>query len=94
MLRSPDQYASALYGPVSIFARGTGLSATIGDRKYAINLSHWSGDTFLLTSDNPDIEPGLISFAFGDKSASATGFSGSPVPGALSISYGEFQRVP
>jgi hypothetical protein len=65
---------------------------TIGERNYPGHLTHWSGDTFLLTLDNADVLPGLITFEFGSASTSATGFSGSKIPSTLTVSYGHFQR--
>jgi hypothetical protein len=69
------------------------LDVTIGERNYPGHLTHWSGDTFLLAFDTPDVSPGLITFEFGSAATSATGFSGSKIPNTLTVSYGHFQRA-
>ena len=72
---------------------GGALGVKIGEWSYLGHLTHWSGDTFLLTFDNPDVSPGLITFEFDSASMSATGFSGSKIPNTLTVSYGHFQRA-
>ncbi len=86
------RYSSMLYGVVSIERRGETLEAAIGPAGYTGHLSHWSGDTFLLTFDNPDAAPGLLQFEFRDASA-ATGIKGVGVPGTLTADYGRFDRI-
>jgi hypothetical protein len=67
---------------------------TIGPRAYPGRLAHWSGDTFLLTFDNPDIAPGLLTFDFAAGSEIATGLDGSKIPHSLTVDYGHFGREP
>jgi CubicO group peptidase (beta-lactamase class C family) len=87
------RFASALYGPLEVIREGGMLGVRIGERNYPGHLTHWSGDTFLLTFDNPDVSPGLLTFAFGSTSSAATGFDGSNIPHTLTVSYGHFQRA-
>jgi hypothetical protein len=76
-----------------VIREGGTLEAKIGERSYLGHLTHWSGDTFLLTFDNPDVSPGLITFEFGRASTSAMGFSGSKIPNTLTVNYGHFRRA-
>jgi CubicO group peptidase (beta-lactamase class C family) len=87
------RFASALFGPLEVIREAGTLDVTIGEQNYPGHLTHWSGDTFLLTFDNPDVSPGLITFEFGSAATSATGFSGSKIPNTLTVSYGHFQRA-
>jgi CubicO group peptidase (beta-lactamase class C family) len=91
-----DAYAglfeSPLYGTLRITKVGDALVGRIGPSE--ARLTPWTGDTFLLSFPNPDIAPGLLTFAFADGAASATSIGGHPVPGTLSVSYGRFARVP
>jgi hypothetical protein len=86
------RFTSALFEPLEVIRDGT-LDVTIGERNYPGHLTHWSGDTFLLAFDTPDVSPGLITFEFGSAATSATGFSGSKIPNTLTVSYGHFQRA-
>jgi Domain of unknown function (DUF3471) len=96
--RDPDafigRYVSALYGPLSVVRSDVGIGVSFGDQKYPGKLSHWSGDTFLLSFDDPDVTPGLLTFAFTGGSTTATGFDGSSAPNAFTINYGHFDRAP
>jgi len=76
-----------------VIRNGQTLGVSIGERNYPGHLTHWSGDTFLLTFDNPDVAPGLVTFEFGGTSSTATGFDGSKIPNTLTVSYGHFQRA-
>ena len=67
---------------------------SIGDRHYPAKLSEWSGDTFLLSFDDPDVTPGLLTFVFTGGSSKAAGFTGSSVPDTLTSNYGRFDRAP
>jgi hypothetical protein len=87
------RFASALFGPLEVIREDRALGVSIGERNYPGHLTHWSGDTFLLTFDNPDLAPGLITFEFSGTSPSATGFNGSKIPNTLTVSYGHFDRV-
>jgi CubicO group peptidase (beta-lactamase class C family) len=87
------RYYSELYGPLTIVRNGAMLDMMIGPSAYPGHLTHWSGDTFLLTFGNPDLAPGLLTFFF-DGSASASGIDGSKVPNAFTTNYGHFRRVP
>ncbi len=88
------RYVSALYGPLAVARDGGRLAAAIGPRAYPGHIAHWSGDTFLLTFDNPDLEPGLLTFRFAAGSAASTGLDGAKVSGALTVDYGHFEREP
>jgi hypothetical protein len=78
---------------LEVIREGGTMGVKIGERNYPGHLSHWSGDTFLLTFDNPDVAPGLVTFEFGGATPSATGFNGSKIPNMLTVSYGHFHRV-
>jgi CubicO group peptidase (beta-lactamase class C family) len=86
------RYASALYGPLVVARDGERLTVAIGPRAYPGHLAHWSGDAFLLTFDNPDIAPGLLTFRFAGGSAAATGLDGAKIPGAFTVDYNHFER--
>jgi CubicO group peptidase (beta-lactamase class C family) len=90
------RYKSELYGTLALQpARdGTGLLAEIGPHAYPAHLTPWSGDTFLLNFDNPDIERGLLTFDFEAGSASASAIHGGTIPRTLTIDYGQFDRAP
>jgi hypothetical protein len=47
---------------------------------------------FLLSFDNPDVAPGLLTFNFGN-SAQAPWLVGSSIPGVFSTHYGRFERI-
>jgi hypothetical protein len=79
--------------PLGRNRNGQTLGVSIGERNYPGHLTHWSGDTFLLTFDNPDVAPGLVTFEFDGTSPTATGFDGSKIPNTLTVSYGHFQRA-
>jgi hypothetical protein len=68
------------------------LAVRIGPLNYSGRLSHWSGDVFLLSFDNPDVAPGLLTFNFGN-SAQAPWLVGSSIPGVFSTHYGRFERI-
>jgi CubicO group peptidase (beta-lactamase class C family) len=87
------RYSSPLYGLLEVVWSGAKLDVAVGPRTYPGHLTHWSGDTFLLTFDNPDVAPGLLTFTF-DGSASASGLDGSKIPNTLTTNYGHFGRVP
>jgi hypothetical protein len=86
------RYASSLYGSLAVVRNGSKLKVSFGPRAYPDHLVHWSGDTFLLTFDNPDVEPGLLTFDFAG-SATAKGLDGSKIPDTLTVDYGHFARV-
>ena len=83
-------YDSPLYGPLRVDRAGDGFDVSIDG--YPATLTHWSGDTFMLSFPNPDISPGLITFAFGAGAAQARGFDGARVPATLTANYGHFDR--
>jgi CubicO group peptidase (beta-lactamase class C family) len=83
-------YVSQLYGPMRVTREGAGVAARFGD--YPAHLTHWSGDTFLMTFNDPDDTSGLMTFGFSGGVSAAT-IEGSTVPGAFTISYGHFQRA-
>jgi CubicO group peptidase (beta-lactamase class C family) len=89
------RYTSELYGALVIQpARdGNGLMGAFGPNGYMGHLTPWSGDTFLLSFDNPDITRGLLTFDFEPGSASASALHGGTVPGALTVDYGRFTRA-
>jgi hypothetical protein len=69
---------------------GAGFDVSIDS--YPPTLTHWSGDTFMLSFPNPDIPPGLITFAFDARAPQARGVDGARVPATLTASYGHFAR--
>lgn len=95
MAHAPQAYAgayeSALYGALVVTPEERGLSVTIGGQKAV--LTHWSGDTFLLSFPNPDIEAGLLTFTFADAGVTASAVEGSSVPRTPTISFGRFERA-
>jgi hypothetical protein len=68
------------------------LAVRFGPRNYPGQLAHWSGDTLLLTFDNPDVSPGLLTFEF-QNAGNATAINGNKIPGAFSTNYGNFRRT-
>lgn len=82
-------YTSRLYGPLRVSSDEATLSAAIGPNGYAGHLTHYSGDAFLLWFDDPDVQPGLLTFTF-DNSGKVSSVSGSTVPNALTVNYGHF----
>ena len=87
------QYQSDFYGPVEAAPKDAALALDFGEHRYPARLMHWSGNSFLLSFDNPDIAPGLVTFEFNGASTKATGFSGSEIPNAFTLGYGNFNRV-
>ena len=83
-------YDSPLYGPLRVVRAGNGFDVSIDG--YAATLTHWSGDTFMLSFPNPDISPGLITFAFDAGATQARAVDGARVPATLTASYGHFAR--
>ena len=94
MAHDPGAYAgtydSPLYGPLRVDRTGAGFDVSIAG--YPATLTHWSGDTFMLSFPNPDISPGLITFAFGAGRARARSFDGTRVPATPTANYGHFDR--
>ena len=94
MAHDPGAYAgtyeSPLYGPLRLDRAGDGFDVSIDG--YPATLTHWSGDTFMLSFPNPDIAPGLITFAFDAGAPQARGLDGARVPATLTASYGHFDR--
>ncbi len=88
-----NRYVSPAYGPLTVVRNGASLAVKIGAHDFPAKLTHWSADTFLLTFENPDIAPGLLTFAFKEGKPRATGFDGSTVPNALTVNYGHFDRA-
>jgi CubicO group peptidase (beta-lactamase class C family) len=86
-------FVSPLYGSLVVMRNGESLAVKIGPRNYPGKLTHWSADSFLITFENPDIPPGLLTFAFKEAGSRATGFDGSRVRGAFTTSYGHFDRA-
>ena len=86
------RFASALFDTLEVGLELGTLAAKIGPRQYPGQLDHWSGDTFLLRFDKPDVSPGLLTFAFQD-AVNATAVNGSKIPGAFSTDYGHFRRI-
>ncbi|HEX3348557.1 MAG TPA: serine hydrolase [Acetobacteraceae bacterium] len=87
------RYESTLYGEMTIARSGDLLSVAIGPAAYPGRLSHWSGDTFLLTFENPDLFPGLMTFAFAPGGPTASAIDGSQVPKSATSDFGHFARV-
>ncbi len=83
------RYTSRLYGPLRVSVDAGSLRAAIGPNGYAGHLSHYSGDSFLLWFDDPDVQPGLLTFSF-DRKGKVRGIRGSSVPNTLTVSYGYF----
>ena len=81
------------YGSLDVVEDGASLTVRIGEHDYPGHLTHWSGDAFLLTFDNPDIAPGLLTFSFDTGGARANGFAGSKIPNAFTMDYGRFERA-
>jgi hypothetical protein len=86
------RYERPFYGALQVSRSGDVLGATIGG--YPARLTHWSGDTFLLSFADPDIAPGLLSFAFAADKPQAQGIDGRRIPQTLTVDYGHFTRVP
>ena len=87
------RYRSSLFGETMVERDAGELRMVIGPRAFPGRLAHWSGDTFLLTFDNPDIAPGLLTFAFSGP-GDATAMDGSQIAGAFTTNYGHFEREP
>jgi CubicO group peptidase (beta-lactamase class C family) len=86
------RFASTLYGSLEVVREATALGVRIGPRNYPGRLSHWSEDVFLLTFDNPDVPPGLLTFEF-QNVVNANAINGNKIPGAFSTDYGQFWRI-
>ena len=86
-------FVSPLYGPLVVMRNGDSLAVKVGAHDYPGKLTHWSADSFLMTFENPDIPPGILTFAFKEGDPRATGFDGSRVPHALTANYGHFDRA-
>jgi len=86
-------FVSPLYGSLAVIRNGASLAVKIGAHDFPGRLTHWSADSFLITFENPDIPPGLLTFAFKEGDPHATGFAGSRVPNAFTTDYGHFDRA-
>ena len=86
------RFASALFGSLEVVQEAGTLAVRIGPRNYPGRLTHWSGDAFLLTFDNPDVPPGLLTFEF-QNVVNANAINGNKIPGASSTDYGQFRRI-
>jgi CubicO group peptidase (beta-lactamase class C family) len=86
------RFASTLYGSLEVVREAAALAVRIGPRNYPGRLTHWSGDVFLLSFDNPDVAPGLLTFNF-ENSAEVTRLVGSKIPDVFSADYGRFERI-
>ncbi|WP_250484000.1 serine hydrolase [Caballeronia sp. GaOx3] len=86
-------YVSPLYGALEITRDGAGFAVKIGEHDYPAMLAHWSGDTFLLRFDDPDIAPGLLKFHFEKEASRASSFDGAEVPPFNTVNYGHFDRT-
>lgn len=87
------RFVNPFYGSLDVVEDGASLTVRIGEHDYPGHLTHWSGDAFLLTFDNPDIAPGLLTFSFDTGGARANGFAGSKIPNAFTMDYGRFERA-
>ncbi|WP_198399002.1 serine hydrolase [Caballeronia hypogeia] len=85
-------FVSLLYGRLVIDRDGEDLAVRIANNEYPARLRHWSGDTFLIGFDDPDIAPGLLTFQFEKGAFRATSFNGSEVPHFNTVNYGHFDR--
>lgn len=83
-------YTSPLYGEMTVMQSDGRLAVSIGPAGYPGQLSPWSGDAFLLRFNNPDVAPGVLTFAFRADSPVATAIDGHPVPNGAD--YGRFER--
>ena len=87
------RFASTLYGSLEVVLNAAPhLEVKIGPLNHSGRLSHWSGDAFLLSFDNPDVAPGLLTFNF-ESSSHASRLVGSRIPGVFSTDYGRFERI-
>ncbi|OAJ54953.1 hypothetical protein A6V36_08970 [Paraburkholderia ginsengiterrae] len=86
-------FVSPLYGSLTVVRNGESLAVKVGAHDYPGQLTHWSADSFLITFENPDVPPGLLTFAFKEGNPRATGFDGSRVPNVYTTSYGHFDRA-
>jgi CubicO group peptidase (beta-lactamase class C family) len=86
------RFTSALFGSLEVVQEGETFAVRIGPRNYPGRLTHWSGDAFLLTFDNPDVAPGLLTFEF-QNVVNANAINGNKIPGASSTDYGQFRRI-
>jgi CubicO group peptidase (beta-lactamase class C family) len=86
------RFTSALFGSLEVIPETGTLAVRIGPRNYPGRLTHWSGDAFLLTFENPDVPPGLLTFEF-QNAVNANAIDGNKIPGAFSTDYGRFRRI-
>jgi CubicO group peptidase (beta-lactamase class C family) len=82
-------YTSRLYGLLRVSDQGGSLQAAVGPHGYAGHLLHYSGDAFLLWFDDPDVQPGILTFKF-DRDNKVIGINGSAVVNVLTANYGRF----
>jgi CubicO group peptidase (beta-lactamase class C family) len=87
------RFTNSFYGFMDVVEAGAVLAVHVGAHNYPGHLTHWSGDAFLLTFDNPDIAPGLLTFSFNAGATRASGFTGSKIPNAFTMDYGRFKRA-
>ncbi len=87
------RFVNPYYGSLQVVPEGGSLFVRIGEHNYPARLTHWSDDTFLLTFDNPDIAPGLLTFRFDAAAERANGFVGSKIANAFTMDYGRFERT-
>jgi len=67
LARYAGSYASDFYGPAEILVAGSALKLRIGPQNMTFDLSHWSGDEFLMTPPGESAMPGSRStVAFAD----------------------------
>ncbi len=86
------RFTSALFGSLEVVLELGTFTVRIGPRNYPGQLAHWSGDTFLLTFENPDVAPGLLTFEF-QNAINASAINGNKIPAAFSVDYGHFRRI-
>ncbi len=66
LARYAGTYANNFYGPVQILAANGALQLRIGPNDMAFDLTHWSGDVFLMTPPGESAMPGsrsMVTFA-------------------------------
>jgi CubicO group peptidase (beta-lactamase class C family) len=86
-------FVSQFYGSLQVAREGDSLTARIGEHNYPARLTHWSGDAFLISFDNPDVAPGLLTFRFDTTADRATGLVGSKIANTFTMAYGRFERA-
>jgi hypothetical protein len=87
------RFASTLYGSLEVVRDAERLAAKIGPLNYPGRLRHWSGNVFLLSFENPDVSPGLLTFNFENSAQVPWLVVGSRIPGVFSTEYGRFERT-